>query len=278
MNERSAFAGGDQGYLRDVQYVDSTKFSSRAQLHIRYGTATVRWFPWFAQLIDWPEGARVLDAGCGPGLLWEDVAGLVPATLALTLTDLSPGMVAEAERRARDAGHDVVEARPADNAALPFADAAFDIVVANHTIHHAPDPDRAVAELTRVLDPGGVLLATANGPDNMREINDVRGAVFGEGTRDETADVFGRLSAPPILARHLATVTWHAYSDELVCTDLADVLAYATSTPPGEDATPAQLDDLRARFETAFAAGDGRFRVTKDAGAFIGRKTLTPDR
>jgi SAM-dependent methyltransferase len=221
----------------------------------------------------------VLDAGCGPGFLWEQLAAVVPAGLRVTLSDLSPGMLAEGVDRARGAGIDVVDARTADNEALPFADGAFDIVLANFTLHHAPDPDRGVAELTRVLAPTGVLVAAANGPDHLRELNDVRAVTFGAHTRDGTAKVFGRTSAPALLERRFAEVTWHRYDDELVCTDLDDVMAYARSCPPAEDATPAELDRLRATLRARFEAGDGTLRITKDCGAFVSRRpVVTPDR
>jgi hypothetical protein len=79
---RDKFTGGDQQYLRDVQYSDPAKLTARANLHIRYGTATVAWFPWVAAEIDWPTHADVLEVGSGPGWLWaEAAAGRQPHAL-----------------------------------------------------------------------------------------------------------------------------------------------------------------------------------------------------
>src|SRR5262245_5274748 len=120
---RDPFVGGDQVYLRDVQYRDPAKLTARANIHIRYGTAEVPWFDWLAGQIDWRAGGEVLEAGCGPGWFWAEAAGALPPGLRLTLTDLSPGMVAEAEQRVSGLDrYAAVTARTADAQALPFAD------------------------------------------------------------------------------------------------------------------------------------------------------------
>lgn len=271
MDGRSAFAGGDQEYLRTVQYVDSAKVGARAALHQRYSTSPVPWFPWVAGLVDWPEGVRILDAGCGPGYLWEAVADQLPAGLRLTLSDLSPGMVDEASTRAAGAGVTVADARAADTQDLPFAAGAFDVVLAAHTLYHLPDPARGVAELARVLDPAGVLLAPTNGPDHLRELNDARVEVFGPEARDLTPDVFGRLTGAPMLDRAFDSVTWFPFADSLACTEPDDVMAFLTSSPPGEDADEDQLAQLRDVVQARFDAGGGTFAITKDAGAFVCR-------
>src|SRR4029434_4014745 len=100
---RDPFAGGDQAYLREVQYRDSTRLAARARLHVKYGTARGAWFPWVATQIDWPAGAagstwcatqidwpagaRVLEVGCGAGWLWAEASAHLPGGLRLTLTD-----------------------------------------------------------------------------------------------------------------------------------------------------------------------------------------------
>ncbi len=104
-----------------------------------------------------PAGGTVLDAGTGPGLLLVELARQRP-DLRLTGVDLSTDMVAIAERNVQRAGlSDRVEVLPADVAALPFADATFDLVVSTFSMHHWGDVPPAVAELARVLRPGGAL-------------------------------------------------------------------------------------------------------------------------
>ncbi len=94
-------------------------------------------------------GVRLLDVASGPGALAATAAA--QGCLAQGV-DLSPGMVALA--RTTHPGLTFTEAAVE---ALPFADASFDAVVANFGIGHFPQPEVAVAELLRVLRPGGRL-------------------------------------------------------------------------------------------------------------------------
>lgn len=93
---------------------------------------------------------RVLQVDGGPGWLAEM---LQDRGAHVTLTDLSNVAVA----RARDRG---IEAQQCDidAGALPFPDAAFDVVVSDSQLEHRFDPDHALAEIVRVLRPGGHLL------------------------------------------------------------------------------------------------------------------------
>ncbi len=108
-------------------------------------------------------GARVLDAGCGPGALARWIAEHEPRA-PLTLLDASPAML---ERAAAVPGRHV----RGDLLALPFPDGVFDIVTCAWALETVADPARALAELQRVLAPGGLLcycFCTAPGPRAVR--------------------------------------------------------------------------------------------------------------
>jgi ubiquinone/menaquinone biosynthesis C-methylase UbiE len=92
----------------------------------------------------------LLDVGCGPGAAVLETAPLVARATGL---DLSPAMIARARSRAE--GIDNVEFVEGDSAQLPFADGAFTAVLSTTSFHHYPNPDRALAEMRRVLEPSG---------------------------------------------------------------------------------------------------------------------------
>lgn len=99
---------------------------------------------------------RILDAGCGHGFALTLLdARYAPSEIVAIDADsrLLPRARAEAEAcRAR------VDVRAGDVAKLEFAEAEFDLVLCHQTLHHVPEQARVLAELRRVLRPGGVLL------------------------------------------------------------------------------------------------------------------------
>jgi ubiquinone/menaquinone biosynthesis C-methylase UbiE len=80
-----------------------------------------------------------------------------PEQVELTGIDFSPGMLAIARRRASQLGREA-DLREADALALPFPDGSFDTVVGTYALCAIPDDRAAVAEMSRVLRPGGLLL------------------------------------------------------------------------------------------------------------------------
>jgi SAM-dependent methyltransferase len=104
-------------------------------------------------LVGMRDGA-VLVVACGTGVETRALAGALPSSIAITATDLVPGMVERAQRRgtARPVTWDVVDA-----AALPYDDASFDVVVCQFGAMFFPDKGAAFAEAARVLRPGGRL-------------------------------------------------------------------------------------------------------------------------
>jgi SAM-dependent methyltransferase len=98
-------------------------------------------------------GERILDVGVGPGLLALDLARLVGETGRLVGLDLAPAMVEMAAARLDEAPQ--AEVRLGDAAALDLLDAGFDAAVSTQVYEYVADMPRALAELHRVLRPGG---------------------------------------------------------------------------------------------------------------------------
>ncbi len=137
-------------------------------------------------------GRRVLEAGCGTGLLLQRLAKEADSACGF---DLSPGMV----RRARARGLNVVIG---DMTRIPFADSAFELVCSFKVLAHVVDIGSAMEELARVTAPGGRMLLEFYNPWSLRYLaKRVAGPQRISGTRTE-ADVHTRWD-PPTAIRQL---------------------------------------------------------------------------
>jgi SAM-dependent methyltransferase len=104
---------------------------------------------------------RVLEVGCGQGWASEWIKEELGAEVVAV--DQSERMVELTRRRG-------VDARVGDVQELPFEDESFDAALAAWMLYHVPDLDRGLAELARVLRPGGRLVAVTNAPESLREL------------------------------------------------------------------------------------------------------------
>ncbi len=101
------------------------------------------------------EGTVVADVGTGTGFV---AAGLARIAAKVFGFDASAEMLKVAAKNLARFGN--VELRQAPGDVIPLSDGSLDGVFANMYLHHAPDPGKAIAEMARLLKPGGVLCIT----------------------------------------------------------------------------------------------------------------------
>jgi ubiquinone/menaquinone biosynthesis C-methylase UbiE len=107
---------------------------------------------WLRDELRLDPASRVLDAGCGPGLV---ASYLAPFARAVTGLDATPAMLAKARELVAARGLANVAFEEGVMERLPFEASSFDGVVTRYTLHHVLDASAVMAELVRVCRPGG---------------------------------------------------------------------------------------------------------------------------
>ena len=259
----------NSGVVR-TQYADSSNLNARARLHARFSTNTVAWPVWVFDQLDLPARCRILEVGCGTGSLWAANRGRVPSGWDITLSDASPGMTEEAREKTRGAGarrsHLVADAQR-----LPFDNASFHAVIANHMLYHVPDLLGGLAEIRRVLTPGGRLYATTNGRDHMRELRQIAadvapGLPF---ARNAVTDAFSLEDGPGILSQAFEHVTVRRFEGGLEVTESEPLVEYILScVGAGGQLTGEQASRLRALAQKSVER-TGSFHITRSTGMLV---------
>lgn len=102
-----------------------------------------------------PTGSTVVEIGIGTGGLLAELAARADRVIGV---DHSPAMLDESRRRLAETGVSGIDLRLGEMTHLPLPDAAAGCVVANMVLHHAAEPAVVLAEIRRVLAPGGLLV------------------------------------------------------------------------------------------------------------------------
>ncbi len=130
------------------------------------------------------QGHHVLDVGCGTGALARAVSAAVGAEGEVYGIDASPEMIGVARRKAAGRGADIgLDVGLIED--IPFPEDRFDRVLSTFVLHHLPDDlkRRGLAEIHRVLKPGGLFLMVDFARQDHSFVGHVLGGLFGLGAQ-----------------------------------------------------------------------------------------------
>lgn len=250
----------DQSIVKE-QYKNSNNLSARQNLH-SFNTNKRDWHKWFFEKMDIPKNSKILELGCGNGVLWQKNIQAVQENWQIVLSDFSEGMVKSAKE---NISNEKIKYEVIDIEDIPYADESFDVIVARHMLYLIPDIDKALSEVKRVLKPNGKFYVSTTGMSNFQELMKLVKDYDKNIDFDprKYADKFGVENGSAILKKYFINVTLEPFDGQIMVHEAEPVVSYVTSISSVQG-----VEDFYKHVEKEIDK-KGVFCITTKAGMFI---------
>jgi ubiquinone/menaquinone biosynthesis C-methylase UbiE len=222
------------------EFSDSSGIDLRNKLQDTHGTHPYNWFQWLFNHLHPMPGQRILDLGCGTGDFWFENEPRLWEDWFIVLGDRSPAMLQQAARKISSTPY-YFSYCLLDAQQVALAPASFDTVLAVGLFDILPEPERAFAEVHRLLRSGGRLYATGGSFRHLEEFEDLLQTVLPTVRLGGMPERFGLENGVQRLSPWFDNFQVHRYADRLVFEQLQPVLDYLLS----EDSIASELHGER---------------------------------
>lgn len=204
----------------------------RQEIHDQYTVPDRSFAEWALDRVPWQGSERLLDVGCGNGLYYNKLVERQQDVNYYGM-DLLESMVEHHPLRNK---HRIMLGNAEK---LPYANDSFDIVMANHMMHHIDNIETALSEFRRVLTPSGVLVIATNSMSTMPELQVLMRRAIVLLTRSGAASVrapemptdrFALENGIRMLSQHFFAIMRHDLPSALVFPDVDPAMRYLEST------------------------------------------------
>ena len=258
----------DQDYLRQVQYRKADNLNARIQIHKRFTIGTQTWEDFIFEHLPDLSGKRLLALGCGNATQWRLNQDRFAPDARIILIDISEGMLAEA--RSDLVGNARFTLLCMDAAELEFEDESFDFVTANHMLYHVPNITKTLAEVARVLNPDGAMMAATNGANYMLDLDLLLTEFWpAYGGLHTMSLKFNLQNGAEQLSQWFGLVEKKLYLGDLWVTEAQPLVDYVFSTPRVKQLIPLdQKEPMREFFQVRIDQSGG-ILIRKETGLFL---------
>jgi SAM-dependent methyltransferase len=227
-----------------AQYSTAKNLKARMQIY-DFAAKKVDWQRWVMAQVKPAEGEKILEVGCGDGTLWQKCLADLPTDLKVSCLDNSSGTLDECKTNLPDERFDF---HVADASVLPFKDATFDRVVANHMLYHVADISQALREISRVLKPGGRIYAATNGKEHLHQLRSLARSVIPNWRENFSISHFELDTGSTLIAEQFEHVTIMPLDNLLEVTDPEIIVDYIASLLDSQnDQHAALLENVRRK-------------------------------
>ncbi|MDF2921171.1 MAG: MerR family transcriptional regulator [Paenibacillaceae bacterium] len=254
------------------EYESAFNLQTRIRMHDTFSVNPYKWHHWLFDQLTIPEHSTILELGCGDGTLWQRNASRIPEGWDVTLTDISEGILNDAKEGLKHwLSPDRLRFSSADARSIPFPDASFDVILANHMLYHVSERHQALKEIRRVLKPGGKLFASTMGNRHMIEVKGFLSKLnphYDFGRQDFACEFGLENGEDQLAAAGFSDIRLQRFEDALRVTDAKPLLDYIRTTPGGrENFTDSRLTKLEALLNESIHL-HGAIHITKEVGLF----------
>jgi len=212
------------------QYSDDKNLSARIKLHAKHSTNRKGFYPWLFELIKLADNDSILELGCGNGMLWKGKTSKLPVGSRLILSDFSEGMLNAAKENLSSMQSNI-DFQQIDIQNIPYTNAFFDTIIANHMLYHIPNLDNALSEVRRVLKKNGRFYASTLSNGGIRQYLHDAIKKFVPDTCAFSQEIsFNMENGSKILGQYFSSVERHDYIDSLAITDTKDLMGWLDSS------------------------------------------------
>ncbi|SCZ11123.1 class I SAM-dependent methyltransferase [Alkaliphilus peptidifermentans] len=261
----------DNAQTVEQQYSDDKNLSIRISLHNKYSTNKYGYSNWIFDFYQFFNGCKILELGCGNGIVWEKRINRLPVGTNLVLSDFSIGMVELVKEKFK--GNSNVSTEIIDIQEIGYSDNTFDIVIANSMLYHVPNLPKAVSEVYRVLKPNGKFYASTTGVNGMTKYLHEKLKEF-----NPEIDAFGDDSfsftlqnGNDILSSKFNNINVYEYKDSLEITETVDLISWILSTNSMSEIDKSKIVGLDTFFGRC-KDKNGIIKIPKQAGMFVAVK------
>ncbi len=268
----------DREHLTSRAYATKDALAVRIRTHETYTQPELDFHPWVLDHVFWRGDERVLDIGCGSGAYIEPTCQRLTQGGRLLAGDLSWGMLCDVAAKSLP---ECVLLLNGDAANIPLPNACCDVVLANHMLYHVPRIEAAVAEIWRVLRPGGHFVAATNTRHSMQEfISEVEDAcrVLGYSVEIPASPARKRFTlenGADFIRPYFPGVERDVIESALVFAEASPVAAYINSLRdiygpqlPASLTWEALMEQVERQIRASLA-DQGEYRVAKATGVFV---------
>lgn len=253
------------------QYEDDKKFKKRQNFHDKYSTNKYGFRNWMFDKYKIFDGCKVLELGCGNGIMWDEKYNELPANVKIILSDFSEGMCKIVREKHKE--HKNIQVKQIDIQDIPYENNTFDIVIANHMLYHVPNVDKAIEEVYRVLKKDGIFYASTLGTNGFQKYLNQRFREF-----DSSMDYFNienwsftLKNGREVLSKQFKNIEMYEYEDSIEIDNENELIEWIFTSVVMQNLDKNQFKGLNRHF-AKYKDDRGILHIPKQIGCFISTK------